>query len=132
MKKQFILTAALLISALGYINANEIETNKILYVPADVEVSAEASAPIRININIERSGANFCLSAGTGCTINIDITIDIPFLMNARFDKIDASSDGKVMEGFQFDVAGPAGPTTYTVPTQVLNWNGDGFTMVYQ
>lgn len=124
------LSATLLFTALGSAFACGNSTSNTIDAPSRIEANAEASTTIRIRATIERG--NWCLNSGTGCTIRIDVTIDLPFLMNVNFDRLDASYDGKVMEGFEFESVENDRVTTYTVPTQVLRWNGDGFTMNYR
>jgi len=75
-----------------------------------------------IKTTIQRA-SNFCISAGSGCTITITITFLSESQLSATFDKFGSEEDGQTIDGFSFTVKDNGVDVQYTVPTQTLHWD---------
>lgn len=125
MKKQMILISGLVLSVICIYNVSATgnKSNEIL---------AEASF-LTGEVNVSTLKGRKCLDNNeTICTLNVHVRFQQGPTLLANFDQLDASYHGETMEEFQFQVIQNNQVVTCVVPTQTLNWTGQGFLMNYQ
>lgn len=126
MKRQIILACALLFTGIGMANAKETPSAA---PPTKTETSIDAKA-VDVHISIIRG--NWCLAEGSSCVIDIHIKIGASTHLIADISQFDSSYDGQTIDEFTFEAIENNEYRTYIVPTQTLQWTGEGFALYYE